>query len=114
MYYVIEHPNGIEVKLKEGENTVGNCIISTSNGIWNINEWFIYKEYRNKGYGEELLKETLKAVLEEYGMPQEMRYNWDGINEYVLQFLKKHFYPQPIGNVNIYKLDKEKVLLYIK
>jgi hypothetical protein len=64
-------------------------------------------------------------LLEEYGVPDEVRYNWNGVNEYVYLWLEKKFNAQPFvpefqryeedeKSYHIYILDKQKVLSFVQ
>ena len=118
---------GVRIKLKEDNITVSECRVAVSNGIWSISEWFTARTYRHQGYGKQVLREAFNVLSDEYGSPTEIRYNWNGVNEYVLEWMNRHFSPQSIisdverkygaeqsWEAHIFILDKEKVFNYIK
>ena len=55
-------------------------------------------------------------MLESESHPKEIRYNWDGKNQYVKDWLDSHFDPVEItdtgSTAKIYKLDLDKVFDY--
>lgn len=116
---------GITVKLYNEEELLSTCTISVSNGIWSITEWFTSSNHKQKGYGNQVMTEAFRLLYESYGRPNEIRYNWNGVNAYVFEWLQKHFSPTsllPIAEqkymqddcweAHIYILDRDKVLNY--
>lgn len=124
--YKIPVNNGVRIILKDRNNTkISECRVASNNGIWSITEWFTEGTFRNQGYGTRVLKEALLSLLEEYGVPDEIRYNWNGVNEYVYLWLEKKFNAQPFvpefqryeedeKSYHIYILDKQKVLSFVQ
>ena len=116
---------GIRVFLKEDRTTISECKISTSNGIWSVTEWFTNHNYMHQGYGDKVIRTAFQTLYDTYGYPEEVRYNWNGANEYVFDWLQRHFSPTsllPIAEqkymegdcweAHIYRLDKTKVFNY--
>ena len=123
--YKTHQGNGVYVVLKRENVKISECKISASNGIWSISEWFTSTTYKHQGYGSKVLKEALLSLYDEYGMPEEIRYNWNGVNEYVYLWLEKHFNAKPLvpeflrydedkKTYHIYILDKHKVLEFAR
>ena len=125
MIYKDIDDRGIKVLLKEDNIVISECKISLSHGIWSITEWFTTKFYMNQGYGKQTMKEAVNSLYEAFGMPEQIRYNWNGVNEYVYLWLKKHFNAVPLHppiidsecdswEDHIYILDKIKLINYFK
>lgn len=116
---------GIKVLLKEDDVAISECKITVTNNIWNITEWFTTKGYMNQGYGKLAMKDAVNSLYEAYGMPEQIRYTWNGANEYVFQWLERHFNPVPLNppiidsecdswEDHIYILDKVKLINFFK
>ena len=115
----------LETYLWNDENIkVCKCKISFSNNIWCISEWFTVSGYQHQGYGLQTLRHAFQYLLAEKGIPQEIRYFWNGANDYVMEWITKHFDARSIETEpyltaeqtrksNIFVLDKEKVLHYL-
>lgn len=103
--------------------------ISTNDNYdeWTITAWYTDKEYQKKGIGKYTLKKLLQALYKIYGEPQKINYIWNGQNDYVLDWMTKHFdatngYPTPILKYSpedvwlshIYTLDVKKVMEYFE
>lgn len=118
---------GIRVKLKDGQDTISECKISILDNVWSISEWYTYNTYKHKGYGNVVMKEALSRLYKDCGEPDEIRYIWNGVNAYVMDWLTKHFDPvsslplevqktseTDVWEAHIYILNKEKVLEYFE
>ena len=125
MNYIKEiDDRGIRVQLKEDNIQICECRISLSNNIWSITEWFTSNEYKNKGYGTQTMKYTVQQLYDAYGMPEGIRYNWNCVNEYVLEWIIRHFDAKPLipeyerftgedtWDSHIYILNKNKFINY--
>ena len=125
MNYIKEiDDRGIRVQLKEDNTQICECRISLSNNIWSITEWFTSNEYKNKGYGTQTMKYAVQQLYDAYGMPEGIRYNWNRVNEYVLEWIIRHFDAKPLipeyerftgedtWDSHIYILDKNKFINY--
>lgn len=75
------------------ETEICKCKININEDytIWTISSWFVKKEYQNKGIGKYTLHKSLKNLVENYGIPQEIKYIWNGTNNYVLEWLETNF-----------------------
>lgn len=108
---------------------VGKCRIcfDESGKVWTISSWFVEPEYQNQGIGHRILQKTLARMYQTYGLPDKIEYIWNGANEYVLNWMERHFdaactCPLVIQKTqtdddwssHIYELNTEKVLCYFK
>lgn len=120
--------NGLRVTIYEEDNhtQISECKISLNGdgSIWSISEWFTNSMYQHKGYGLKVLSEALVTLYNERGMPDEIRYNWNGANQYVYDWMARHFNPRSLvpeyeqgdadkKTYHIYILDKVKVISYV-
>lgn len=93
---------------------------------WGISEWFTEEKYRNIGIGRITLKKLSQYIVDKYGRPNIVEYTWNGTNDYVLDWLMKHFDAKcncPIAvqktqssddwDSHIYTLNAEKFLAYV-
>lgn len=117
----------LESRLKVDDTVVSRCKITFSNQLWCISEWYTSSAQQNQGYGTKIIKHTLQKLYDSFGYPNEIRYIWNGANEYVMDWLKKHFEPmskEPIAvqkyaseddwSSHIYILNKDKVLKFFE
>lgn len=92
---------------------------------WNISSWFTKPQFMGRGFGKKALGHALSCCLEQYGSPSSIKYTWNGMNPYVLEWLERHFDAVctcPIAvrkyqadddwSSHIYELDKDKVFEY--
>ena len=121
--FIIERDfRDIKVKLKDKYGTIlSMCKISISPIGWSIASWYTNKDYLNQGYGKQVLKEAVRVLYDADGMPDQIRYNWDGDNSYVFDWLSRNFSAECIDEFkrkddtfisHIYKLDRDKFLRY--
>ena len=107
--------------VKVCELTINNDLM----GKWTITAWYTKKGYGNKGYGTRLMRCAIKQMYEWYGMPTKIEYVWNGANQYVYDWLDRHFNPVcklPLAvlktqnedewDAHVYILDKEKFMEY--
>ena len=80
----------------------GHCKISVDDDIWTISVWWVDEKYRNRGYGKKMLTSLIKQILRENACPNQIRYIWNGQNEYVHDWLNK-FNAKCVANINIVK-----------
>lgn len=123
-YKHVINDRGIRVKLMDEEIVVCECKISLFNNTWSISEWFTNSEYKNQGYGTKTMKYAVQMLVDQYGKPKSVRYNWNCVNEYVFEWLSRHFDPKPLipeyerftgedtWDAHIYILDKDKFVNY--
>ena len=60
-----------------------------NSGRWIISSWFTLDKYQHQGYGKAVLKEALEKMMAEYGSPTTIEYIWNGVNQYVFDWLNK-------------------------
>ena len=126
MKFIIEADNiSISIILKDDDGSrISHCKISTNNTSWSITEWYTTHNYMHQGYGKIVLRKAVQELIKR-GKPTEIRYVWNGANEYVMNWLIKHFDPVSIlplavqkvtqeesWESHIYVLNKEKFLRY--
>ena len=99
---------GIRLKLKDGHTTISECKVSIGGDkIWSITEWFTNTNYQHQGLGNQLLREAFCQLYRRDGMPNEIRYNWNGVNQYVMDWLTKNFDPVSILPLSVQKYSEE-------
>ena len=81
--------NTIKNILKFNDSTAGFCSIFNNYSTWYIRSWNIDRNYRNLGFGQNLLKNTIQKMENEFGDPYHVVYLWDKENEYVKDYLMK-------------------------
>ena len=91
---------------------------------WVIYYWRVETDFREKGIGKKVLREVLEKMYKDLGAPPYIDYIWDGENEYVYDFLNRHFQPEcacPLDNKSdmyddwishVYHLNTSKVFEY--
>lgn len=107
------------------ENLITKCKINISNNYkkWTISEWFTTTNFQHMGFGKVALKNALIELLNQYGEPNEIEYIWNGVNQYVYDWLVENFDAKcecPIAVLkkqadddylsHMYMLNKNKVL----
>lgn len=114
--------------LSDKDEEICACEISVSGeGIWNITSWHTKESFRNKGFGRRTMKLVLSMCRSRYGKPSVIRYTWNGVNAYVLEWMERHFNAVctcPVAvqknqagddwESHIYELDKDKVFGYFE
>ena len=70
---------------------VCTCKISTNQGRWVISYWHTEEKYQHRGYGKELMKSVLKEIYLRFGEPEGIEYIWNGLNQYVFDWLEQNF-----------------------
>lgn len=101
--------------------------IDTASHIWTIVSWFTNENFQGQGIGKQTLARALSKLYEITGIPEEIEYNWNGSNSYVLEWMEKHFdakcscpievlkeYAGDCWESHIYKLNVVKVLDYFE
>lgn len=119
--------NQIRCNISENDVVISVCILSVDpgSGTWNVTFWNTRDGYKHKGYGKESMKLVLYKAVEIYGFPEIMQYTWNGDNQYVLEWMEKHFdaecicplavqktQPDDDRESHIYVLDRKKVSAY--
>ena len=120
--------NGVlTTKLYDGLNIVCECKVcyNVDSDIWTISSWHTSTSYSHKGYGKEVLKHALKFMYDTFMIPDSIEYIWNGVNQYVMDWLERNFEPvcklpleaQKYNEIDdwdahIYRLNRDKVLEY--
>lgn len=119
--------NRIRCDILENDIVISVCILSVDpgTGTWNVTFWNTRDGYKHKGYGKESMRQALYKAVEIYGFPEIMQYTWNGDNQYVLEWMEKHFdarcicplvvqktQPDDDRESHIYVLDRKKVSAY--
>ena len=100
--------------------------VNPEKNTWNISTWNTNNTQQKKGYGHQTLQHALQTIYDKIGPPKEIRYIWDGVHPYIMNWLKKHF--KPIKSLSLtnqndilsewdahtYILNTEKTLKYFK
>lgn len=119
--------NHIRCNAIKDDTTISVSILSidAKTGVWDITFWNTHEKYRHHGYGKMSLEKAFHKAIEVYGFPQTIRYAWNGTNQYVLDWMERHFnaecsspiavrktQPDDDKDSHIYVLDKMKVFEY--
>lgn len=104
---------------------VCHCTISVEDNKWTITAWYTVHGYGNQGFGTKTMKYAIQQLYKKYGMPSCIEYVWNGANQYVYDWLEKHFDPIskcPLSvlktqnddewDAHIYRLNIDKFLNY--
>ena len=99
--------------------------IDTAGHTWTIASWFTNENLQGQGIGKQTLARVLSKLYGITGTPKEIEYIWNGTNDYVLEWMERHFDAKcscPIAvqkkqadddwESHIYKLNVAKVLDY--
>lgn len=99
--------------------------INKEKDTWTISSWYTTHGYGHKGYGTKTLKVVLAEIYKNFGIPNRVEYVWNGANEYVFDWMSKHFgaiskCPLAVQKYqcdddwesHIYILNRDKVLKY--
>lgn len=75
------------------EKEICKCEVYTDNArkAWTISSWFTQKGYEKRGIGYNTLRTSLYYFFRLYGCPEKIEYIWNGENEYVLDWMTRHF-----------------------
>lgn len=122
--YVVEYGRNFTLTIDD----VDVCTLTINNDLnnkWTITAWYTKEGYMNKGYGTQLMRHTVEKMYEWYGRPRAIEYVWNGANQYVYDWLEKHFDPVckcPLAvlktqnddewDAHIYVLNTDKFLEY--
>ena len=93
-------------------------IFISDENIWTITSWYAEKDEKHKGYGKTALHDSLAYLYETEPEPSEIEYLWDGNNQHVIKWIKEQLgasqKQSETGRHEVYTLDKEKTINYIK
>lgn len=96
--YVVVKRNGtrwiIKAFAKISEKVVCSCQMNVDSNanIWSISSWYTDPEYSNKGIGKKVLSEAISYTYEQFGEPTQVEYIWNRANQYVYDWLDRHFH----------------------
>lgn len=65
--------------------------IDMVDSIWTIVSWFTSENLQGQGIGKQTLAKALSKLYETTGNPKEIKYIWNGTNDYVLEWMERHF-----------------------
>lgn len=117
--------NGITCELMDTKSLISSCRINITGATWTISSWYTTKDKKNNGYGKHVLRAAMQHAYCKTGCPDKIEYIWNGANQYVYDWMEKHF--EPISRCplavqkyassddwesHIYILNVEKVLKY--
>lgn len=99
--------------------------VNDNHNIWTISSWYAAHGSGHKGYGTLTLQSALQTIYDKFAEPVQIEYIWNGANQYVIDWLNRHFgaiSKCPIAvqkyaadddwESHIYILNKDKVLEY--
>ena len=85
------HKNYVEGILTLKGETVSWCKVDIQEKTWTVSDWKTLPEYQHKGYGKQILEFTLTKMAETFPIPDKIEYIWNGQNQYVYDWLVRHF-----------------------
>ena len=117
--------NVITCELMDKESLISSCRVNITRTTWTISSWYTAKDKKNNGYGKHVLRTAMQHAYGKTDCPDKIEYIWNGANQYVYDWMEKHF--EPISRCplavqkytscddwesHIYILNVEKVLEY--
>lgn len=112
-----------------GKEEVCVCKISINKDMdtWTISSWYTKDGYKHRGIGKNTLMFVLEKMYKQFGRPKNIEYIWNGVHEYVIEWLENNFNAKckcdlavmkyqcgDSWDSHIYKLDTEKFIKYFK
>lgn len=91
---------------------VSSCEVFCGGNYMSIIRWNTVKDCQRMGFGSDLLRCTLRHCVDMYGKPERMYYEWDKVNQYVMDWLVRVFGAEH-QSYEIYTLDVDKVLEFV-
>ena len=126
MYILETNEHCFKGKLYISDKLVSHCAVDYDDDGWVISAWYTDGEYKQKGYGKEVLTRTLRELAKKK-IPNKVEYVWNGKNDYVYNWLRNHFNATcncPLAilknesadswDSHIYTLDSNKVIDYFE
>lgn len=117
--------DSIICELMDKNTCVSSCRINITEKTWTISSWYTAKDQKHNGYGKHVLQTAMQNAYFKTGRPDKVEYIWNGANQYVYDWMSKHFEPVsrcPLAvqkyascddwESHIYILNVEKVLNY--
>lgn len=73
--------------------SICNAKISTNDdhNEWTITAWYTNEAFKNQGIGKKTLGTLIETLFQIYGQPKKIDYIWNGQNEYVYEWMARHF-----------------------
>lgn len=101
--------------------------VNFANHAWVIASWFTNEDMQGQGIGKKTLAEAISYLYRHTGIPEKIKYIWNGTNVYVLEWMQRHFdakcscpiavqkkQPDDDWESHIYDLDVNKTLSYFE
>lgn len=117
--------DSIVCELMDKNTCISSCRINITEKTWTISSWYTAKDQKHNGYGKYVLQTAIQNAYSKTGCPDKVEYIWNGANQYVYDWMSKHFEPVsrcPLAvqkytssddwESHIYILNVEKVLDY--
>ncbi len=114
-----------QVYLRQSQVAECKICVNKNTNTWSITSWYTRPENQKHGYGVFAMRATLKTMLRDQGYPQNIEYVWNGANQYVMDWLTRHFSPVsklPVAvqkyqeiddwDAHIYILNREAIIKY--
>lgn len=127
-FYIQEKAKGsVECEALLRYKSICSCKVNfnAEEKIWTIASWFTNEDMQGQGIGKETLANVLLLLYQKNGTPEEIKYIWNGMNSYVLEWMERHFdakcscpiavqkkMPDDDWESHIYNLNVKKTLEY--
>lgn len=119
--------DSITCDIMDKNTCISSCRINITGKAWTISSWYTAKGQKRNGYGRHVLQTAMQNAYAKTGYPDKIEYIWNGANQYVYDWMSKHFEPVsrcPLAvqkyasgddwESHIYILNVEKVLRYFE
>ena len=119
--------DSIRFGVNVGDKEVSYAKVNINGKSWEVSAWYTDAEYQNKGYGSIALKQAMVYAHACTEDPEQVEYTWNGVNQYVMDWLERKFNAKctcPIAvlkysveytkEAHKYELDVKSVLDWIK
>lgn len=94
----------------ENNIPIARCLVYASDdkhSVWKISIWKVREDMQRRGYGKKLLKAALEQLRSRVGIPTEVIYLWNGSNQYVMDWMMRHFEPVCMGDIAAIKYQAD-------
>lgn len=119
--------DSVTCQLMDKDTCISSCRINITGKTWTISSQYTAKDRKHNGYGKHVLQTAIQNAYAKTGHPDKVEYIWNGANQYVYDWMSKHFEPVskcPLAvqkyasgddwESHIYILNVEKVLNYFE
>lgn len=119
--------DSVTCQLMDKDTCISSCRINITGKTWTVSSWYTAKDRKHNGYGKHVLQTAMQNAYARTGHPDKVEYIWNGANQYVYDWMSKHFEPVskcPLAvqkyasgddwESHIYILNVEKVLNYFE